>query len=347
MKSIDEFLSELRHLEIQLWVEDERLRYKAPKGTLTPDLLQVLKARKTEIIAYLQPLAPAEGDVSLVPIQPKGSKPPLFCIYGICIYYDLARYLGEDQPVYGIYIQDEVDLQDNQSEQPGQQSLSVADLAARYLQQMRKQQPTGPYFLTGLSFGGLVAFEIAQQLRAQGEQVSLLALLDTTPPGGYPAFSSSQRLLIHLKSVLQHGHAYIWAKAQGRVALEKNKILNSLNKISLEHTQAGDLKNYLKQKVDFFTRASKTYVAKPYSGRIILFEAQYDNHFRSRFSSSRWQQLALDGLEVHEIPGDHFGILKEPHVQILAAKFSYAIEQALSDPSLEKRSSDKAFQLNA
>jgi acyl carrier protein len=111
----------------------------------------------------------------LVPIQPSGSKPPLFCIHGgggaVMVYRELALVLGTDQPVYGLQAQG---LDGNQP-----CLTSVEDMAAHYMKEIRAVQPNGPYFLGGLSFGGTVAYEMAQQLCAQGEEVGLLFLFDT------------------------------------------------------------------------------------------------------------------------------------------------------------------------
>jgi thioesterase domain-containing protein len=329
MKGIDTFLTELRHLDVQLWAEGDRLRYKAPKETLTPALLQELRERKVEILEFLQAVNVPVSEVSLVPIQQHGSKPPLFCIYGIFIYYDLACHLGEDQPVYGVYIQDEVDLlQEHSSAKQSIKPISVIDLAARYLQEIRKQQPVGPYLLAGLSFGGLVAFEIAQQLRRQGEDVALLALFDTYEPGEYGELSIRQKLSLHLKSYRQHGQGYILEKVKRRMYVERKKISNLLNHVhpNLGHSEDGQSSANLKTLL--FSQASATYQPEAYPGKIILFHALYDSNFRPS-TEAGWQQLAMDGLEVHEIPGDHFSILKEPHVGQLAQTLTAAIDGAL------------------
>jgi thioesterase domain-containing protein len=331
MKKVDDLLSELRHLDVQLWAEEDRLRFKAPKGTLTPDLLQELRERKTEILEFLQEADVVTSEVSLVPIQQKGSKPPLFCVYGIFVYYDLARHLGDEQPVYGIYIQDEVDLiQSSPSSKQPPKLLSVVDLAARYLKEIRKQQPVGPYFLAGLSFGGLVAFEIAQQLRAQGEQVALLALFDTSEPGESPELTLKQRLSLHLQNCTRQGQPYIVEKIQRRIHWFKRHTMTMLEKANLALEQEVNLRDFFEDKVRFFTQASQTYQPESYPGKITLFQAQSENQFRASFgSASGWQQLAAGGLEVYEIPGDHLGILKEPHVEILAEKLRMSIDDAL------------------
>lgn len=118
---------------------------------------------------------------SLVAIQPNGSKPPFFCIHGaggnVLMYRKLAQYLGSDQPVYGLQAKGMDGMQDMLTQ--------VEDMAAHYIDEIRALQPEGPYFLGGLSFGGIASLEIAQRLQSQGQEVALLALIDTHGPG-YP-----------------------------------------------------------------------------------------------------------------------------------------------------------------
>ena len=116
--------------------------------------------------------------VILVPIQPKGSKPPLFCIHpagGVVFpYYALAPYLGKDQPLYGIQ---DPSLYDAQSA-----PKSIEAMATRYLEALKTVQPEGPYNLLGWSAGGMVAYEMALQLSRQSQSVAHLIMLDAHAP---------------------------------------------------------------------------------------------------------------------------------------------------------------------
>ncbi|MEH2434859.1 MAG: amino acid adenylation domain-containing protein [Nostoc sp.] len=128
----------------------------------------------------------------LVTIQPNGSNPPLFCvhpIFGVVFpYYELAHQLGENQPLYGL--------------QPigidGKTPLNrIEDMATHYIEALRSVQPKGPYFIGGWSFGGWVAFEMAQQLQNSGEEVALLAVLDTVAPikSNLPSLSNAFKFI--------------------------------------------------------------------------------------------------------------------------------------------------------
>ena len=141
-----------------------------------------------QIIRKKNWLAPWE---SLVPIQPNGSKLPLFYIHGgggnLLVYRDLALALGSDQPVYG--------LQPRGLDGKYVPFQRIEDMADHYLAQIRKRQPNGPYFLAGLSSGGIIAWEIAQRLQAQGQKVALLALFDAGAPGESKLLPPLPRLL--------------------------------------------------------------------------------------------------------------------------------------------------------
>ncbi|MEH2022776.1 non-ribosomal peptide synthetase [Nostoc sp.] len=129
----------------------------------------------------------------LVPIQPNGSNPPFFCvhpIFGVVFpYYELAHQLGKSQPFYGLQpigIDGEIPL------------TRIEDMATQYIAALRSVQPKGPYFLGGWSFGGWVAFEMAQQLQNSGEEVALLAVLDTVAPikSNLPSFNNTLKFLL-------------------------------------------------------------------------------------------------------------------------------------------------------
>ncbi|MCP4657027.1 MAG: non-ribosomal peptide synthetase, partial [bacterium] len=119
----------------------------------------------------------------LVPLRASGSRPPLFCIHAagghVACYHALARHLGSEQPVYG--------LQAAGLEGGGLGPETFEGMAAAYLDELRVVQPAGPYHLAGWSIGGVVAFEMARQLRRQQQEVALLALLDTRAPVGVAA----------------------------------------------------------------------------------------------------------------------------------------------------------------
>ncbi|MCC3466498.1 MAG: amino acid adenylation domain-containing protein [Microcoleus sp. PH2017_06_SFM_O_A] len=250
---------------------------------------------------------------ALVTIQEGSSKLPLFFIYGIFLYYDLSRHLGKDQTCYGVYLNEEVSMfQKDKLDKSPTDLVSVADMATRYLKEIQKHQPKGPYLLAGESLGGLVAFEMAHLLHLQGEEVALLGLLDSAIPGKNK-LSFSQKLAFHLKKLRQQGLPYLL-----------KKILKSKTK----STSGMMINNHkVDPGVEFRNYAFNSYKPQPYPGRAVLFRAKDESHFSTL---ENWKDLAVGGLDIYDIPGDHLSILQEPNVPVLAEKMKVHIDRALA-----------------
>ncbi|QSV63521.1 MAG: non-ribosomal peptide synthetase [Dolichospermum sp. DL01] len=236
---------------------------------------------------------------SLVPIQPGGSRPPLFGIHHI-YFKDLSRYLGPSQPVYSLHY-GMGELSDRAVSLPNMEGL-----AAHYIEEMRSLQPEGPYFLMGLSFGGLVAYEMAQQLVAQGQQIGLLALFDTY-------IENSQKLLpLHqrLSNLLKLSRTEFLRRA-------KDNLTSKFRRFRYGTQYQPHI--YVPEPV---ISILKNYTPKTYSGRVLLFKAM--DHFSVSYSSDPpeigWRKFVNGKLEIHEVSGTHIGILEEPHVQVVAEK---------------------------
>jgi thioesterase domain-containing protein len=257
---------------------------------------------------------------SLVPIQTAGSRPPFFCIHGlggnVLLFYDLARNLGSDQPFFGLQ------AQGLDGKHPCHNR--VEDMAAFYISEMRRVQPEGPYFLGGYSFGGLVALETAQQLTAQGQEVGLLVLLDT--------------LLIHQvqspETQASGGESAglfrsIWSAAQGifQVPAEQRRLyLSEIAKRRREKirrrlrllTLPPDSKRALTEVAWACSKAQAAYVPRVYPGRTILFRSRDRRLTEFRNPHTGWSAYFAGGLEICEILGDHYNILVEPQVRLVA-----------------------------
>ncbi len=264
---------------------------------------------------------------SLFVIQPGAARPPLFCIHvlgeGLSFYRPLARYLGQEQPLYGLAAQ----ILDEQQAPPNQ----IEELAAYYIKEMQALQPEGPYFLAGVSFGGQVAFEIARQLMGQGQAVGLVALLDSESPGESQELSQLQRVSVHISNFFQSGPAYILNK----VNIKIEELSRRFQLISCKFYQWSG--HPLPQRLRLLSileenrQAEAKYVPQVYPGQVTLFRSVDDQKYFSRAyleSGYGWQNLAAGGVEIHDIPGDHLGILAEPNVQVLGEKLSKCLEQA-------------------
>ncbi len=277
---------------------------------------------------------------SLVVIQGGGKRTPFFCIHAaggnVLEYHDLSRLLGPDQPFYGLQAKGL-----NGKEEP---HTSIKEMAAHYLKEMRDVQPEGPYQLGGRSSGGTIAFEMACQLAAEGQQVSLLALLDTYPAGYFKLLpdsgSSRQRARRYARKLQSHAEnlrqlsaakklAYVLGKLKYAPEKAKHKLYRRAYKL---YQQIGrPLPPALKNIEQMNFAAVKDYVPQTYRGNVTLFlaadlTADYDLH-------DGWRELVEGRVELHEITGNHINIIKEPHVRLLAEKLRGCLERAQEDHS--------------
>jgi len=241
----------------------------------------------------------------LVAIQSAGSKPPFFCvhpIFGVVFpYYELASCLGKDQPFYALQ---PVGMDGKKSP-----FTHIEDMAAYYIEALRKVQPTGPYFLGGWSFGGLVAFEMAQQLMRANEKVALLALLDTEAPIAANKPSFWQSFLFMLTKLAPHFLPFLLS--------------------SIKHTQIKDLALTPMLRIYYAnSQAVLKYLPQAYLGSLALFKSSQPPLTASGDSTMGWSHLATERIEIYAIPGNHLTMVTKPNVQTLAFKLSQAIDLA-------------------
>jgi thioesterase domain-containing protein/acyl carrier protein len=282
---------------------------------------------------------------SLVVLQEGGSLPPLFCIDGVVHYRTLARHLGPEQPVYGL-------IPATRTSSEWFPVTDLGDRVAHYTREIQRVQPQGPYFLAGLSFAGLVAFRVAHQLRAAGERVALLVLFDTYGPG-YFNMSWRQRLGRHWKVwaglETKERVRYIgrrvrsrWQRSAPQVYVEIPRPANgaTADEVGEEAVQIDILQRALTHDEclairNLVLQARDDLREWRYDGRLLLFTAQ-DNprEFLNADPLLGWSEAASH-IEVHPVPGDHTGILREPNVQVLAAHLQAALREARSAAEAE------------
>lgn len=287
-----------------------------------------------ELAIVLQREAAPSGWSPLVEIQSGGSRPNFFCMHGaggnVLIYRDLARRLGPDQPFYGL-------------QAPGLDGscpplTRVEDMAALYSKEIRRVQPHGPYFLGGYCMGGTVAFEIARQLRAEGESVALLALFDTIdwskipPPKMWDrALYSAERLLFHVANFFRLPSAgktrFLKEKYQilrNRIPVWKGILLSRFGKSSDAQASESVVLARIWQAND---RACWEYTPRPYPGSVTDFRPQKQYRLLDR-PDVKWDRLAQEGQKVVTLPTYPAGMLVEPFVEHLAAALGTCIEEA-------------------
>jgi thioesterase domain-containing protein len=258
----------------------------------------------------------------LAPIQPRGSKPALFLCEGVGIYYPLVPYLGLDQPVYGLVSEIVADFP------------TVKHIASQYLKVLLEVQPEGPYHLGGVSFGGLVAFEMAQQLHAMGRKVGVLALMDTPGPDAYHVKPPLKRVLGHARNLLRFGYPYLNLKLGKRLQRMRSK--PSQPQQAEESVSKSGLLGDVEQLRRLFEHSARTYEIKPYRGRITLFmlaqrnamsDSLYDPALVDINPTLGWGAIAAEGVELYELEGEHVSILREPFVRELGNQLSRCLDR--------------------
>ena len=274
----------------------------------------------------------------LVPLQPAGNKPPFFCvhpIFGVVLpYYELACHLGTDQPFYG--------LQPYGLDGLHSPLTSIEEMADRYVTALRTVQPQGPYQLGGWSFGGLVAYEMAQQLHRAGEQVRLLAILDTLAPVSSNQISMCDGLKFLLTTVSRSIYPFFL----DYLSLISDRILNTsdfstliqkiitprlwqslLEKATISHLlpqktvlrMLDELTIHRMMRIFYANSgAALKYVPHPYPNAIALFKTSKLLK-KSDDSTLGWNQLVSD-VQLNCISGNHLTMLKKPYVQLLAGQ---------------------------
>jgi amino acid adenylation domain-containing protein len=249
----------------------------------------------------------------LVPIQTTGSKSPFFCIHGIngavIRFYDLSKYLGPDQPFYG--------LQAQGLEPSHACHTTTEEMAAHYIELIRAVQPQGPYFLGGYSFGGAIAFEMAQQLAAAGVPETTVVLFDTNftgPASAVPDQSAWSALSALFRVPSSERWDYL-----GRMITWPRRSMQRRIRLS-------NLPAIVKKVRNACIQAELDYKPRPYNGRVILFRSTHKPMGQLSDPRAGWDKCAVRGLEICEVSGNHENILLEPQVRSVAGQLKACLD---------------------
>ncbi|TCP59140.1 amino acid adenylation domain-containing protein [Tumebacillus sp. BK434] len=271
-----------------------------------------------------------QGEVkSLIGFKTTGSRTPFFVVHegtgGVLDYVELSRTMDPEQPLYAFQ------ARGMQDDRPAHARIEEA--AAAYIQEMRELQPEGPYYLAGYCFGGIIAYEMARQLRLQQQEIALLGLFDSIVPN------------VHAEPVYHDEKTFaLWyvrknARALGQELPPELDRLQALDTKQLHQTifeKAKEL-GLLPEDVGLlqFKRLLKvykaikdahdSYVPEPYPSTLTLFRAEdQPPHFTDL--TLGWGAVAKE-LRIIDVPGNHETIVKQPHVEILSQQLKLLLPQ--------------------
>ncbi|BAZ70866.1 amino acid adenylation domain protein (plasmid) [Fischerella sp. NIES-4106] len=325
----------------------ERFRQKLPLSTLfeysTIEQLAKILSQGIDSDSSLRIIQPSGSGIlpqislglgsSLVAIRSSGSKIPLFCLHPaggtIIAYPNLANKLDVDQPFYAL---------EQSPIQPDPDILSVEETAANYIKEIRVVQPEGPYILGGWCYGGMVAFEMAQQLHRQGQTVSLLAIFDCIVPENpiRPTKDDNAKLLFRsaesLKYLFGIDLSVSYNELQQLAPDEQFQLLmkkaNIVNDAEIQQLFC----NYKLFKTH--VQAMRNYVPQLYPNKITLFRAReeipndfQDSEFNSNDPLLGWGKYSAQLIKAIEVPGNHFSMFAEPNVQVLAQHLRRCLDE--------------------
>jgi len=278
---------------------------------------------------------------SLVPIQPKGSRPPFFFVHAhggnVIGYYHLAHHLGPDYPFYGLQAQ-------------GLDGISspfrrFEDMAAHYVKEIRTVQPRGPYYVGGWCLGGYVALEMARHLQAEGEEVALVVMVESAHPD-YPKYLSRtgpfRRQLYQVIARLDlEASNFLEVESSRKLAYSSARISRLVNTIRVKFARmdytlgetspaSNGVSPFQIQKVveQAHAEASQVYRPKPYEGAVAVFRAAKQPLGIHPDPTLGWGEVIKSKLDLQEVPDNHIGLLSIPRVRITSDKIRKCFDKA-------------------
>jgi len=275
----------------------------------------------------------------MVPIQASGSNPPIFgVLFGATFMPFMKNY--PNQPFYMFFNQ-------GHDGNPAMHT-TVEEIARWYLKEMRTIQPHGPYYLAGYSFGGMVAYEIAQQLRRQGETIALLALVDPTP-----SFSQAEPTLWKIQlsrlSTNTTDGGYQWSTYCTRLAQVlftkffsaslwrlqrlKNQSTVTIKKMlctmffGVGYPLPPSLRQFYRNQV--VQEAARQYIPQKYLGQVVLFKT-------NNFTETSWRKLCAEVAQVYDYPTRHLDLVDGPHTQTLLRNLMDCLKEAQKKQGMKR-----------
>ena len=266
----------------------------------------------------------------LVEITSEGAGTPFFAVAtaDAFVFADLARSMEPKRPFYALHPQGIV-----HNEHP---EIDLVDIARRYIGEMKKRQPEGPYAIGGTCAAGIVAYEMAQQLTAAGDEVHFVVMFDSPGP-----FDLSRRLNIAAGGAKRFGrhmrtHAVNLARLDNRGRLEYIRMRLARLGRKLRGLPVPPDKAQTDRPVEqaywmafngAYGRAVARYKPRRFDGALVLFLAEDQAAWRFSHSRIRWKQLVGGKVELFTIPGSHQDMLRQPQADAVARHLSALLSQ--------------------
>lgn len=269
---------------------------------------------------------------SLVPIKPHGSKMPIYIVHGaglnVLLFNALAMNLDTDQPVFGLQAKGL-----NGVDKPLDK---MEDIAANYIEEILAKNPDGPFALAGYSLGGIIAYEMARQMKALGKDVRMLAMFDThiTQTTKFDSWIkiTLNRIRFFIMQVL---YSFVLFAQDPKRAVEykflqlKRRVIRLYWRITKgkEQKQTGFF-GYSNQIDEENKRAMNNYYIQPLDIAIDLFRAKKRTFYMDDFTTMGWTPFAKRGVKVHDIPGEHNTIFAPPNDKEFAVVLQECLNKA-------------------
>jgi thioesterase domain-containing protein len=269
----------------------------------------------------------------VVKIQPHGSKRPLIVINNTGIYYGLAKNLGPEQPVYSLQL---FDPSVRDSALPD----SLEQIAAGYVDLIRRVQPEGPYNLMGWCVAGALAFEIARQLGEKRQQVSQLFLIDSWVPGYFQRLPKLLGLVASYSlraELIFADWRRVWTKEISLSAFIEQRTItqklkrwfgrSAVNHASDSREGQATLETYDQWLLAYLQRLTRKYVPKPYPGAVTLLRSRLEPTGWFFQEDAGWGAFVPVGISVRFVDGNHFTMFQEPGSGQMAAHVAAVLEK--------------------
>ena len=269
---------------------------------------------------------------SLICIRKGGNKPPLYLVHGgglhVLFYQNMVKYLSDDQPIYALQAK---------GLNEGEEALDcIEDMAAHYLREIKSQNPHGPYCLAGYSLGGLIAWEMASQLQAEGKEVPLLALFDAVAKyewagkGGNSGLKKKFKKLGYNMSLLLKDPAKTIEYKSSVLKMQFQHLKGKLS-MAYRNNETNEIEEgylpYGKEVYEKSLQAYEKYVLKPLQIHVDLFKAKEQMFYLHDPEHYGWDQFALHGLTIHQIEGNHLTLFDVPHGQQVAEALGQRLKE--------------------